>query len=269
VVGAGLGTRSQPSCTSRTAASGKQCAARAGQQQAPAIPPRGAPRLTRGRHKARRNALLAMGAGNRQRCDVAVHAVSGLLLPGVHTGGSRDGENQCKRSGRFGAKGMPAPAHCRQAIAVSEHRSQPRRPGAPNARPLAALPMWPTLQPWARPHFGQHVAHDCPVVVLCHIQQLRPRQDVVEVVLWGAWGCGNRPEAWVGHEQAAAAGPRVYKPCCGLVADRLRHAAQGGQEGSMRRTGVVCRFHGDVPVTWLCAPILQPCVAHLQLVVFR
>ena len=32
-------------------------------------------------------------------------------------------------------------------------------------------------------HLGEHIAHYCSVVVLCYIEQLWPRQDVVEVVL--------------------------------------------------------------------------------------
>lgn len=32
-------------------------------------------------------------------------------------------------------------------------------------------------------HLGQHVANDATIVVLCHVEKLWPREDVVEVVL--------------------------------------------------------------------------------------
>ena len=32
-------------------------------------------------------------------------------------------------------------------------------------------------------HFGQNIAHNLFIIVLCQVEQLRPRQNVIEVIL--------------------------------------------------------------------------------------
>ena len=140
-----------------------------------------------------RVAVISREAMPCLRCDRAT--ASEVMWPCTPSVGS---SSLCVGGGDGGGLGVCGPARC-----ASELRLRPWRPsrqlvtcaGARGER-AARLPPLNALNP----HFGQHVAHDGAVIVLCHVKQLRPRQNVVEVVLrasgWarglGGWHCGDR-----------------------------------------------------------------------------